>query len=163
MIICKAPIFGALLLLALMEELISKDVKLNSVLLILIVGVLIPVVGLYAPFALASWENNVEVSDRGISVNMIGGVDIPWEIVKSVELTSELPKSTAVNGTLGDAMKGDFVAIADSSALKLIINGDAPYVKIQTEDFNVYLNQHYQKETKKVFQEIQTAFKASKS
>lgn len=146
-----------------MEELISKDVSTKNIVLILFVAVLIPVVGLFAPYAMASLENRVELSDQGVYVTLIGGVSISWEEIQAVELTSNLPKVYESSGVLGGFMKGDYIAAADSSALKLIINGDAPYVKIQTEEFDVYLNQHYLKKTKKVFQEIQTAFKASKS
>lgn len=142
-----------------MEELISKDVSTKNIVLILFVAVLIPVVGLFTPYAMASLENRVELSDQGVYVTLIGGVSIFWEEIQAVELTSNLPKVYEVSGGLGGFMKGDYIAAADSSALKFIINGDAPYIKIQTEEFEVYLNQYSQKETKQVFQQIEDALK----
>lgn len=91
----------------------------------------------------------------------MGGFELDWDKVKSISLVDHLPKVEKTRKR--EVLKGDFKMQEDGSDLKLIINGDAPYIRIQTGGFDVYLNQYYQKETKKVFQEIQTAFKASKS
>src|SRR5690606_28254571 len=133
-----------------MEELISKDISFKNVWLTLLAGVLVPVVIISIPFALKSYENSIEVSGKGITVNGYEGFDLSWKEITNVSLVGELPEIENHNKTL----KGNFKS-RDGSDLKMVINGDAPYIRIEIKIFEVYLNQYYQKDTRKVFQEIQ--------
>lgn len=140
----------------LMEELISKDIKTSNVLLILLSAVLIPLMA-SIPFMMNSYENNVAISVSGIEVNGVGGFELGWEKVSSISMVEDLPQVQGRSKTL----KGDFKAL-DGSTLKMVVNGDSPYIKVHTGGFDVYINRYYSDQTKEIFAEMQNGYESYK-
>lgn len=134
-----------------MENLATTDIKPKNVLLILMAALLIPL-AIFLPLAADSWENTISGNEAGISVSGSGGFDLSWEEIESMELMEELPQ---LKPHTRKYLKGDFET-KEGQVIRLVINGEAPFILISVGGKKFFFNRHYSKNTKEGFLKLQS-------
>ena len=137
-----------------MENLATTDINPKNVLLILLAALLIPLT-IFLPLAMDSWKNTISVNEAGISVSGSGGFDVSWEEIDSVELVEELSQLKPHSRKY---LKGDFET-KEGETIRLVINGEAPFILISASGREYMFNRHYSKSTRADFKKLKSKMK----
>lgn len=127
-----------------------------------LVVILVIVFPLVFFLSMAFRSGNAAIVGDQLIIDGAGGLEIELENISDLRLENDLPE-LANNGSfsLGLVKKGDFRRVGDNSVVRVVKNGDAPYIHLMRTGNSpeVYFNLSDAEDTRKLFSEIRDSIR----
>lgn len=99
--------------------------------------------------------NSAKINGDQLEISGPGGLNIFLSDIENLEMVDKLPETSGTGGfALGLIKKGNFIRSSDQEEIRLIKNGDGPYIHLTSKRGELYFDLESYTETEKIYEEL---------
>ncbi len=96
-------------------------------------------------------SNRATVENDQLIISGAGGLAIPLQEIQGVKTVAELPElGNTGSFSLGLIKKGNFIRTSDQEKVRVIKNGEGPFIHLETTQGEIYFNLDSRDETREI-------------